>query len=330
MCASSDGSYVVCIEDNNTLSIRQCNGLKQIVRLTCECQDIASTGRWLVAISSTEIRLVDMKLMRVKHRVKLPFSVCRVGLVHPNTVVCCSESGNVAWCDVDEDDGRITSWRVASGSNENSDEFKITGLSTSCSHVAVTFHSKSQGTKVVLWRLDTHGRMHLESSIEVERILSRLDDSKSSAIRRRSEASVVCLAPNSRDPKLLIASSGSDANTIRLVVYSVSGDCVMASEEFRDSQSSSESILPPFVPVTSAVLRGGGKRSMAEENYLNDDEIENLNKSKIPSSAGGSSRSCLEISGISQNSMRECLRESCHRHEISARSNGRHKSLSIN
>ena len=111
MCASTDGKYVVCIEDS-TLSIRQCDGLKQIVRLTCTdtCRDVASTGRWLVAISNTEIRLVDMKLMRVKHRAKLPFSGCRVGLVHPNTVVCCSESGNVAWCDIDEDDGRITTW----------------------------------------------------------------------------------------------------------------------------------------------------------------------------------------------------------------------------
>ena len=76
--------------------------------------------------------------------------------------------------------------------------------------------------------------------------------------------------------KLLIACSGSDANTIRMVVYSVSGDCVMASEEFKDSQSSSTSILPPFVPVTSVVLR-----KFEEEE--DDSEIDNIKK--IPSSA---------------------------------------------
>ena len=129
--------------------------------------------------------------------------------------------------------------------------------------------------RVLLWRLDDN--IHLESKIDIERILSRLDDSKSSARRRRSEASVVCLAPNSRDPKLLIACSGSDSNTIRMVVYSVTGDCVMASEEFRDSQSSSTSTLPPFVPVTSAMMLRTFS-IMKEEDEDDSSEIDNLKK----------------------------------------------------
>jgi len=224
-----------------------------------------------------QIRLVDLKSMKVRHRAKVPFpfAATRVGFVNSHTIICCSESGDVAYSNVDEDDGRITNWRVASSSSSSSssgssgssssssssssrdekNEFVITNLSTSKSHFAVTSHSKKRGTRVRIWRVETlRGDVYLETTIDVERVMCRLDDSKSSARRRYNEASVVCLSPSSDVPTLLIASTGSDTNTIRIVVYSVSGDCVMASTEYKDTDRSSvTSVLPPFVPVTSAV-----------------------------------------------------------------------------